>query len=295
MNTLSHYFHKKECAAAQWRTLFLPFISVFMTFTTPQWVDRLRLPFQSFPHFRREVFKITGVYPHHLEFYRVAFTHRSAQFTDKEGKSYNNERLEFLGDAVLETVVSDILYHHFPSKREGFMTSTRSKVVQRTTLNRLAEEMGIKALLHLNMPVAYDDKNNLGGNAFEALMGALYLDRGYTVCYHFVARQVLGKHLNLDEIAKKEENFKSQLLEWCQKNKVQIEFFSRETPVQTAQKTEFHTILHLEGIDIGEGRGKSKKESHQLAAKETIRQLKKNPKVKAMVLSARDKRESNTN
>ena len=136
-----------------------------------RFIDKLRLPFRKDRELRSALFRILGFYPHHIEYYKIAFAHKSQALRDKNGKPLNNERLEFLGDAILESVVSDILYHHFEKRHEGFLTATRSKIVQRESLNRLAKEMGIDKLIQTSTR-NHSAHSHLGGNAFEALMGA---------------------------------------------------------------------------------------------------------------------------
>ena len=188
-------------------------------------IDRIKLLFRKDKELYRKVYNILGFYPHDIEYYRIAFAHSSSEYKGRNGRTVNNERLEFLGDAVLEMVVSDIVFRRFERKREGFLTGTRSKIVQRATLNQLAEKTGISKLLRTSMR-ATSHNSNIGGNAFEAFFGALYLDRGYRAAYRFFAKRILGVHINLEAVAKKEENFKSKLLEWSQKNRLRAEWKS---------------------------------------------------------------------
>lgn len=181
----------------------------------------------------------------------------------------NNERLEFLGDAVLDAVVGDIVYQHFPGKREGFLTNTRSKLVQRDTLNKLAQEMGINQLILSN---GHSSSHNsyMGGNAFEALVGAIYLDRGYDACMFFMKNRILAQMINIDKVAYKEVNFKSKLIEWSQKNRVQLEYVLIEQQKDDNGSPVFTYQVEIEGVKGGIGKGYSKKESQQFASKETL-------------------------
>ena len=149
--------------------------------------------------------------------------HKSVMHRNKKGKPVNNERLEFLGDAILDAAVGDIVYRHFPGKREGFLTNTRSKLVQRETLNKLANELGINKLI-LSSGHSLSHNSYMGGNAFEALVGALYLDRGYDACMVFLKERILKQMINIDKVAYKEVNFKSKLIEWSQKNRIKLSF-----------------------------------------------------------------------
>ena len=186
-------------------------------------IDRIKLPFRKEKELYLALYRIIGVLPHNIDYYKTALLHKSVARRNNKGKPVNNERLEFLGDAILDAVVGDIVYAHFPGKREGFLTNTRSKIVQRDTLNRLAKELGLTELVLSNGHSSSHD-SYLGGNAFEALVGALYLDHGYMACMQFMQKQILGNRININKVAYKEMNFKSKLLEWSQKNKVQLDF-----------------------------------------------------------------------
>ena len=249
----------------------------------------MKLLFRKDKELSSSLHRVMGFYPHNAELYTTAFAHRSSEVKGKNGRPLNNERLEYLGDAVLEMIVSDILFRHYPRKREGFLTSTRSKIVQRSTLNQLADKMGITQFVKLSMQPT--EHNNIGGNAFEALMGAIYLDRGYRYCYRFVEREMLGKYLDLEKLAKKEENFKSKLLEWGQKNKLQLEFRLLKTEPQSGGATNlFHYAIFVEGIEIGVGKGLSKKESHQRAARMALSKLKKDKNLQNRIFAAKEER-----
>ena len=178
---------------------------------------------------------------------------------------------------LLDAVVGDIVFRHFPGKREGFLTTTRSKLVQRETLNHLAKEMGINKLI-LSSGHQSGHNSNMAGNAFEALVGAIYLDKGYDACMRFMERQILGEMINIDKLAYKEVNFKSKLIEWCQKNRVQLNFklLGNETSEEGAPV--FHFVVMLEDVEGCDARGYSKKESQQKASKDTLRKLRKDTK-----------------
>ena len=186
-------------------------------------IDRIKLSFRKDKELYLSLYEILGFYPHDISYYKMALLHKSIMHRNSKGKPVNNERLEFLGDAVLDAVVGDIVYQHFPGKREGFLTNTRSKLVQRDTLNKLAQEMGINQLILSN---GHSSSHNsyMGGNAFEALVGAIYLDRGYDACMYFMQKRILAQMINIDKVAYKEVNFKSKLIEWSQKNRVKLDF-----------------------------------------------------------------------
>ncbi|MBR1732792.1 MAG: ribonuclease III [Alloprevotella sp.] len=257
-----------------------------------EWYDRIRLLFREDKELYSSLYAILGFYPRNIDVYRTALTHSSTEERNKVGRPLNNERLEFLGDAVLETVVSDIVFHRFERKREGFLTGTRSKLVQRSTLNQLAEKMGLVRLLRCAAQTT-TVHNNIGGNAFEALMGAIYLDRGYAHCKLFVERQVLGRYVNLNALARKEENFKSKVLEWSQKNRLRTDFQVEESgPKGKNGVRQFRTSVVVEGITVGQGVGASKKESHQKASRDALNKLRKDSKFRDSIFRAKEKRTS---
>lgn len=268
-------------------------------------LDRMKFPFRKNKEFLTVLYDILGFYPHNLEVYRVAFAHKSLSYhrdeangkkdsrgnnrrqrSETTSKPLNNERLEYLGDAVLESIVSDILFRHFPNKREGFLTSTRSKMVQRDTLNKLAIALGLEKLIQAAQGTDMSH-TNIAGNAFEALMGAIYLDRGYKHCHWFISNRVVGRHIDIDALAHKEVNFKSKLLEWSQKNRIQMSF--RDS--QNDQKERgFQSVILLEGIIMGRGIGRSKKESQQEAAKEALTAMRRDAKSYDSIFRAKEKR-----
>lgn len=182
-------------------------------FLSSNFIDRIKLPFRKDRELCASIYSILGFYPHHTKYYKQALLHKSSAHRRKGEAPEHNERLEYLGDAVLESIVSDILYRRYKHESEGFLTNTRSKLVQRDTLNKLSVEMGLDTLIRSNSkPNAHN--SYMGGNAFEALMGAIYLDRGYDACMHFIRNRVLGQLISLEKVAAKEVNFKSKLIEW---------------------------------------------------------------------------------
>ena len=211
-------------------------------------IDRIKLPFRKEKELYLSLYNIIGVYPHDISLYKLALMHKSLFKRNAKGKPVNNERLEFLGDAVLDAAVGDIVYRHFPGKREGFLTNTRSKLVQRETLNRLAQEMGITQLI-LSNGRSSAHNSYMGGNAFEALVGALYLDRGYNACMRFIQKRILDQMINIDKVAYKEVNFKSKLIEWAQKNRVKIEFALKEQHKDKNGSPVFTYMVVLEGVE----------------------------------------------
>ena len=239
--------------------------------------------------------KILGFYPDNIQLYQQAFHHKSSSIESGNGRWLNNERLEFLGDAVLNAAVADIVYKHFQNKREGFLTNTRSKIVQRETLNHVAVKLG------LDKRVIYSTKlsshnNHMYGNALEALIGAIYLDQGYEVCYQFIQNVLIKKYVNLETVARKEVNFKSSLIEWSQKNKFVISFDLIESFTDNDGNPVFQTGVTLSNTQIGIGIGYSKKESQQNAAKMAIKKLRTDKAFQQFISELKKKRTGeNTN
>ena len=252
-------------------------------------IDKIKLPFRKEKELYCSLRDIIGFYPHNIDFYKQALMHRSVSRRNAKGKPVNNERLEFLGDAILDAIVGDIVFRHFEGKREGFLTTTRSKIVQRETLNRLAHEIGIGRLIvssgHMSSHNSY-----MEGNAFEALVGAIYLDRGYGACMRFMQKRILSQLINLDKVAYKEVNFKSKLIEWCQKNKVKLDFELVEQQRDNSNSPMFVYKAKIEGIEGGEGRGYSKKESQQTASKTALQNLRRQPQFIDAVFAAKTER-----
>ena len=241
--------------------------------------DTLRLLF----HREKEPFlrlkQVLGFLPHDLSLYRLALMHKSAaQEAGREtGHSHlNNERLEFLGDAVLGCVVADLLYRRYPTRQEGFLTTLRSKLVRRDMLNDLAVRMGLDQLVLHTGSISSAHNSYMNGNAFEAFVGAIYLDRGYGHCLRFVRDVVFARYVDVEQVARREENYKSRLIEWCQKRGLCFTFeivSQRTLPDRTTPK--FVSRVLIEGEYCGSGDGYSKKESHQSAARQAWKRLHK--------------------
>ena len=253
--------------------------------------DRARLFFSKDKEFRSALYQIMGFCPHNIDLYRTAFAQKSHEYRSKKtgNKPLNNERLEFLGDAVLETVVSHIVYRQYPNKREGFLTNTRSKIVSRESLGKLAKELGIDRLIQ-SQTHGRTHNSYLEGNSFEALMGAIYLDRGFRYAFQFIEKRIIGAVLDLDTVANKEVNFKSKLLEWKQKNRIHLDFVDNISNNSNSTSPSFHTTVVIEGIPAGEGKGFSKKESHQAAAKDALTQMRRDADFLDAMFRAKEKR-----
>lgn len=219
--------------------------------------------------------KILGFNPGNLRLYEIAFIHRSATFTLPDGKKVNNERLEFLGDSVLSSILSDYLFEKFPDANEGFMTKIRSRIVNRDILNQLAISMGINKILISNINSVHPTKN-LYGDALEALIGSVFLDKGFRKTKKLFIIKVLNKYLDLNEIIKTDLDYKSLVFEWVQKHKSSLIFTYNEEYDFNLKKSVFSTTLIIDKQELGNGHGSSKKEAEQEAASQAWLSLKDN-------------------
>ena len=252
--------------------------------------DRVRLLFRKDKESYLCFYRMLGFYPRDIRIYEQALLHKSSSVKSDKGRLLNNERLEFLGDAILDAVVGDIVYQRFDGKREGFLTNTRSKIVSRESLNHLAEQIGLLKLIKFNTRQSAHN-SYMGGNAFEALVGAIYLDRGYEYCKFFMEHRIIGHYLDLNKVSRKEVNFKSKLIEWTQKNKVEIVFDLVNQACDEFNSPVFESEIVIEGIHACKGKGYSKKESQQMAAHETLNKIKKDSAFVESIFAAKAKRE----
>lgn len=213
---------------------------------------------------------ILGFLPGKTELYSLAFIHKSTVRTDDSGQTINNERLEFLGDAVLGSVIGEYLYNKYPKQNEGFLTKMRAKMVNGDTLGNLALKMKLDELLENNVSGSQSIKH-ISGDAIEALIGAIYLDKGYRRAKIFILKKMVKRFLNLEELEKVETNFKSQLIEWAQKGRKEVCFY---TDIEPYDPTRFISYVSIGDRLFGSGTGVSKKEAEQQAAWETLKEIK---------------------
>ncbi len=230
------------------------------------------------------IHSISGYYPSNIKFYKLALVHRSKPVQLPDGRWCNNERLEFLGDAVLDIVVADYLYQIYPDKHEGFLTSTRAKIVQRESLNRIGK------LLHIDnhviaSPHSSSHNSYIAGNAVEAMVGAMYLDLGYQRTRKFIINRLIKRYFDINDLAKTEQNFKSRLIEWTQKYRVSIEYELVDTYNDADGNPIFRTAVMLGGFYAGDATGYSKKESHQGASKIALERIDSDAIFRQQVLS----------
>jgi len=219
-------------------------------------------------NFKKQLKNILGFLPRNYELYQLAFIHKSASYTVFNNQKVNNERLEFLGDAILDSLVAEFLFNRFPDKEEGFLTQTRSKIVNRDNLNHMAIKLGIVNMVISKM--SRDNHKSVYGDALEALIGALYLDKGYTYTRRIVLERFIQSHMSLNRLLETETDFKSRIIEWGQKNKKSINFTSFEEMDEHSNSPVFVTHLIVVDEIVGRGSGNSKKESEQNAARQAL-------------------------
>ncbi|MBP5306666.1 MAG: ribonuclease III [Paludibacteraceae bacterium] len=228
---------------------------------------------------------LLGFKPKDEALFRLAFLHNSCQRRDKSGRFLNNERLEFLGDAVIESYVSERLYLLFPDASEGALTSMRSRIVQRDTLNHVAAQLHFERYLSANVTLNEHNRNMLG-NAFEALVGAVSLDQGYSAACDFLERRLFAL-LDLQQLLSQELDFKSRLFEWAQKNHADVSFVERPAPIPSSGDDGFHSSLLINGVKTAEAWGFSKKEAQQKASHYALRDLQRFPLLVQRISKAR--------
>lgn len=223
--------------------------------------------------FYRSIKKIIGFKPTALSFYEEAFTHRSINKTDEKGNVINYERLEFLGDAMLGSVIASYLFKKVPHGNEGYLTKMRSKVVSREHLNELGRDLNLFQLVKSSVPENQFGEN-IHGNIFEALIGAIYLDKGFKATEKFIYRRVIKPYVDIEKLEGKVISYKSLFIEWCQKNKKTFKFNTYEDNGNEAMK-HFAVKLQLEENTVAKARGTSKKKAEERAAKRAFYKLQK--------------------
>lgn len=253
-------------------------------------IDRVRLLLRKDKEPYLRLYHIMGFYPHDLSLYRVALMHRSTTSNNHKMRHINNERLEFLGDAILGAVVADIVYDRYRKQQEGFLTTLRSKIVKRETLNDLAVKIGLdKLVIHSERMIAAHN-NYMNGNAFEAFIGAIYMDRGYEYCMYFMKERILQDFIDIDRMSTKEENYKSKIIEWCQHYQCQFDFVVTDEKMESGNAPKFFSEVRVEDVVCGKGTGYSKKESHQTAAQQAYRKVQSDVKFVNMLIDKRNQR-----
>jgi ribonuclease-3 len=214
---------------------------------------------------------IFGFYPKNIYLYKQAFRHKSVATEIKKGMSNSNERLEYLGDTILSSIIADFLFKKFPLKDEGFLTEMRSKIVNRSQLNKLSEKLGINTFILSNQDTS-NHSRTINGNAFEALIGAIYLDKGYNFTKKIITDHIINHHIDINELEKKETNFKSKLIEWSQKER---KFANFKVVNETGRdyKKQFVVEVLIDNAVMGKGTGFSIKNAEQNAAEEAYKKI----------------------
>jgi ribonuclease-3 len=215
--------------------------------------------------FYRLVREMFGIRARNIELYKLALMHRSASVELADGTPLNNERLEYLGDAILEAIVSDFLFIEFPRATEGELTRLRSKIVSRSTLNALAEAIGLDHHI-IHHTGGHSTRKNAGGDALEAMIGAIYLDRGYNRANRAIIDGLFRRHLDHNELLTSETDYKSRLIERCQRNRQTVRFATTPDKQFTNGRPLFRAGVMIDGIEVGHGVGETKKEAEQHAS-----------------------------
>lgn len=212
-----------------------------------------------------ELKKLLNFSPRKINKYKKAFTHRSVQISDKNGIPINYERLEFLGDSILGSVIASYLYKKVPAGTEGYLTQMRSKIVSREHLNELGKDLNLIRFVRSNI-----DQTNVGdnihGNIFEALVGAIYLDKGYSACQKFIYDNVIVPYVDIAKLEGKITSYKGVIIEWCQKQKKKYSFDTYEDSGNEIIK-HFSVKISIDGTQIAKGRATSKKKAEEQASK----------------------------
>ena len=217
----------------------------------------------------RYINNVFGFYPHNISLFQLAFTHKSMCHNKVGDITVNNERLEYLGDAILSSIVAEYLFKKYPTKQEGFLTEMRSKIVSRASLNKLSVKLGFDTMVSYVKPHDKHSKfRSIGGNAFEAFTGAIFLDRGYDFTKEIIVDRIIRIHLDIDDIEKNEVNFKSRLLEWAQKEKHHVEFKQNGTKGEGFDKL-YKIQVIVDDKEYGNAVDYSIKGAEQLAAEKT--------------------------
>jgi len=214
--------------------------------------------------FFNELEKILGFKPNDLSIYQRAFTHRSANKIDEKGNPINYERLEFLGDAMLSSVIAAHLFNQVPHGDEGYLTKMRSKIVSREHLNELGRDLNLIGFIDSKVPTSHFGEN-IHGNVFEALIGAIYLDLGYKFCEQFINLRVIVPYVNIPKLEGKVISYKSLLIEWCQKEKKSFYYDVYEDNAITGERL-FGVKLSIDQKIVAKARATSKKKAEEKAS-----------------------------
>ena len=238
----------------------------------------MKLPFVKNKEFHAFLCKSLHLAPRHFSLYELAFRHKSVSLSLEDGTLVNNERLEYLGDAILDAVVATYLFKKYPDKQEGFLTQVRSKLVQRSQLGQLGMELGLDKFIQAQMAHGNVPMKHLCGDAFEALIGALYLDHGYRATERYVIGYLFKHHVDPEVVMQTETDFKSRLIEWTQKNKLKMHIDIPDLPGSRDRSGHtrggnFVATVFVGDIEVAKGTGHSKKTAEQKAAENALKAI----------------------
>ncbi|MAZ93542.1 MAG: ribonuclease III [Bacteroidales bacterium] len=236
--------------------------------------NKLRFYFSSDKHIYQAIKNIFGYCPGNIHLYKLALRHKSASAKKLNGLTLNNERLEYLGDAILSAIIADYLFKAFPYENEGFLTEMRSKIVSRASLNKLSYKLGLNGLIESGKESTAKAKS-AGGDAFEAVIGALYLDKGYSVTKKILITRIVNVHFDIDLLIETEISYKSKLNEWAQKEKRDIKFRVEEE-IGEKHKKQYLVSLEVDGISLAKSQDYSIKGAENLAAEKAWNIIEKN-------------------
>lgn len=217
---------------------------------------------------KNEIKNISGLKPRNIEYYKLAFVHRSASFISPEGSTINNERLEFLGDSVLGFIIAEYLYTKHPDISEGELTKLRSRYVNGSNLEKFSKQSGIDKLIVTRADIR--KSIHITGDAVESFIGAIYLDHGLKKTKQFVINRFLPNCISIQNSSNSDYNFKSEVIEWCQHKKLEYIFETNLHPSSKNHRPLFICNLFISGVIIGVGTGRSKKDAEQSASRETL-------------------------
>ena len=232
-------------------------------------INRILTNFSSDKQLLLQLEHLLGFTPRHISYYQLALMHRSKP----EEATDSNERLEFLGDAILGAIIAEYLFKKYPYQSEGYLTELRSRIVRRETMNNVALRMGLNKLVKYNQNDRGLSRSHIFGNALEALIGAVYLDQGFTKTRKFILNQLVRTYIDLDTMESTDTNYKNQLLSWAQRNNHSMSFDTLDEKMDATRKL-FTVGIMVDGELFASGTGYNKKEAGQVAAKNALDKLK---------------------
>lgn len=249
----------------------------FLVSIKPAMLDRinyfLKVLLSKEGKYYKSIHDAMGVYPDNIEIYKLALIHKSASVALEDGTLVNNERLEYLGDAVIEAVVSDMLYIEYPFHNEGFLTQMRSKIVSRQSLNEIAIKLGLDRMI-IAVQSFSNSRKHIYGDAFEAMVGAIYLDKGYDFVNRLLINDIFRRFIDMEKLSEVENDYKSRLIEWGQKRHKRVLITCNRTKEYGDEGEEqFYAVVSVNGKELGHGLGNSKKEAEQRGCKNASKAL----------------------